>query len=139
MEFSFLNQAEENVKYNLTFPYHIKFEKLLGNHFYNKDVDTVFHTHDFESVLKRAYEEPLAFYLTEEDKEFYSKQELIFIEKVIEDESNKINNGYKYITLNIDEKTMEYLQEYKTQRNMTFEEAIIDIFKQIVAHPETLT
>ena len=84
-EFSFIEQMEENVKFNLIFPFHIDFEKLIGNSQYNKEYPDSFHCHTFEEVLRKAYLEPKAFYLTKDDAEYYSDQELECINKVVED------------------------------------------------------
>lgn len=138
MKFSFIDQVEENVCFNLTFPYHIKFEDLLGNDFYNKDYKDAFHCHSFEDVLLKAYREPKAFYLTEDDRKYYSEQEITFIEKIIEDEKKKIENGYEIVTLNLEDEVIDYINEYKFQKNLTFEEAIIDILKEIVKNPDCL-
>ena len=33
----FMEQMEENTKFNLIFPYHIHHDKLLGNEYYNPE------------------------------------------------------------------------------------------------------
>ena len=83
MEFSFMEQMEENTGFSLIYPYHVDFDKLIGNDFYNKDYPDAFHCHSFEEVLQKAYREPRAFYLTGEDVRYYSTQEIEFIQKVI--------------------------------------------------------
>lgn len=74
-------QIMENLRLGLMFPFHIDHDLRQSNHFYNKNY-TEFHEHDFYSVVLRVSEEPKAFYLTEEDKGYYSKQELEMIEKI---------------------------------------------------------
>ncbi len=137
-EFSFIEQMEENVKFNLVFPYHIDFENLIGNSYYNKEYSDSFHCHSFEEVLRKAYLEPKAFYLTQDDAEYYSPQELGFINKVVEGEKQKLDQGYEIVNLDLDEKTIELLNIYKVQHNLTFEEAVIEILKTAVTNPEWL-
>lgn len=128
----FLEQMSENVKYNLTYPYHITSDKLLGNYYHNPEYPNSYHTHSFPEVLNIVYLEPYAFYLTDEDKKFYSFQEIEFIEKVQNLEVQKLDSGYKLITLDLDEKTLEYIDDYKYQNNLTFEEAVIDLLKKFI-------
>lgn len=137
-EFSFLEQMEENVKFSLSFPYHIDFEKLVGNSYYNKEYPDSYHCHSFEEVLRKAYLEPKAFYLTEDDAFYYSNQELEFINKVVEDEKAKLDKGYEIVNLDLDEHTMVMLEEFKRQTGLTFEEAVVEILKTAVDHPEWL-
>jgi len=134
----FMDQMEENVKFNLIFPYHIHHDKLLGNEYYNPEHPDSYHCHKFEDVLHAAYMEAKAFYLTDEDKKYYSEQEIEFINKVIEDESKKIDAGYEIITLDLEEETIAMIEAYRTQKGMTFEEAVIDILKKAIENPEVL-
>ena len=138
MSFSFMEQMEENVRYSLIYPYHIEFEKLLNKDNYNKNYPDAYHCHSFEEVLQKAYLESKAFYLTDSDKIYYSSQELEFIKKVIEDETEKINKGYKLTTLDFTEETLEMLNQYKKIKNMTFEEAVTDILMTVVKNPDIL-
>lgn len=138
MSFSFMEQMEENVRYSLIYPYHIDFEKLLNKDNYNKNYPDAYHCHSFEEVLQKAYLESKAFYLTDSDKIYYSSQELEFIKKVIEDETEKINKGYKLTTLDFTEETLEMLNQYKKIKNMTFEEAVTDILMTVVKNPDIL-
>lgn len=138
MKFSFIDQVEENTRYNLTFPFHIKHDELLGNDYYNPDYPDTYHSHSFESVLEKAYREPKAFYLTEEDKEYYSKQEITLIEKLIEDETKKVNNDYKIVQLNLTEESIDFLNKYKEEKDLTFEEAIIEIIKEMIENQDFL-
>ena len=137
-EFTFLEQMEENVKFNLVFPYHIDFEKLVGHDYYNPKYGDSFHCHTFEEVLRKAYLEPKAFYLTVEDMKFYSIQEYEFIQKVIEDEGRKLDEGMELVNLDLTEDTLDRLMAYKLEHNMTFEEAVIDIIKKSLDNPELL-
>lgn len=134
----FMEQMCENVKYNLTYPYHINFDKYLGNEYHNKDYPNSFHKHNFEDVLKVAYMEPYALYLTDEDKKYYSEQELEFIKKVQEDESKKLDAGMVLVSLDLNEETIAMLEAYKLEKNMTFEEAVIDILKEMIKNKEEL-
>ena len=59
-------------------------------------------------------------------------------EKVIEDETEKINKGYKLTTLDFTEETLEMLNQYKKIKNMTFEEAVTDILMTVVKNPDIL-
>lgn len=138
MSFSFMEQMEENVRYSLIYPYHIDFEKLLNKDNYNKNYPDAYHCHSFEEVLQKAYLESKAFYLTDSDKIYYSSQELEFIKKVIEDETEKINKGYQLTTLDFTEETLEMLNQYKKIKNMTFEEAVTDILMTVVKNPDIL-
>lgn len=123
---------EENVKFNLIFPYHIDFKNLLGNNDYNLCYADNFHCHTFEEVLNKAYLEPKAFYLTSEDMEYYSKQELEFINKVKEDESKKLDNGMELVTFDLTPEAMDMLMKYKSMNNMTMEEAVVDILTKML-------
>ena len=125
MEFSFMEQMEENTGFSLIYPYHVDFDKLIGNDFYNKDYPDAFHCHSFEEVLQKAYREPRAFYLTGEDVRYYSTQEIEFIQKVIKDETRKLDEGFEIVTLNLNDDVMDMLIQYKLENNMTFEEAVI--------------
>lgn len=66
---------------NLIYPYHIDHTNKTGRYYYNENY-TEFHTHDFNSLIIRASEEPKAFILTAEDKTYYSYQELKIIETI---------------------------------------------------------
>ena len=134
----FIEQMEENTNFNLVFPYHIHHDKLLGNEYYNPEHPDSYHCHRFEDVLHAAYMEAKAFYLTDEDKKYYSEQEIEFINKVIEDESKKIDAGYEIITLDLEEETIAMIEAYRAQNGMTFEEAVIDILKSAMEHPDVL-
>ena len=125
-------------RYSLIYPYHIDFEKLLNKDNYNNNYPDAYHCHSFEEVLQKAYLESKAFYLTDSDKIYYSSQELEFIKKVIEDETEKINKGYKLTTLDFTEETLEMLNQYKKIKNMTFEEAVTDILMTVVKNPDIL-
>lgn len=136
--YSFIEQMEENTKFNLTFPYHIVHENLLGNLDFNIKYPDSYHCHSFEEVLRVAYMEPKAFYLTEEDQRHYSNQEILFINKVIEDEIKKVDNGMVVANFDLDEDTLIMIEEYKAIHNLTFEESVIDILKKIIDNPEVL-
>ena len=71
----------ESFMTGLVYPYHINHELRQSDHYYNENY-TEFHDHDFHSIVLTVFEEPKAFYLTDEDKEYYSKQELEVIEKI---------------------------------------------------------
>lgn len=65
----------------LVFPFHIEHHLRESDYFYNESY-TQFHVHDFQSIVLRVWQDPKAFYLTDEDKEYYSKQELEVIAKL---------------------------------------------------------
>lgn len=65
-------------------PYHIHFDKLLGNHNFNPDYADSYHKHNLSSIIRLIYKEPYAFYLTEEDKKYYEPNALNAI-KVVTD------------------------------------------------------
>ena len=137
MSFSFIDQMEENVRFNLCYPYHINRDKLQQPEPIN--FPTARHTHSFEMLLKRAYREPFAFYLTDEDMQSYSNQELEFISRIIALEQERINAGQCVVDIDIDDTAMECLLDYKMKHNLTFEEAVVDILSKIVANPSILT
>lgn len=139
MKNRFMEQMEENVKYNLIYPYHIDFEKYLDNEYHNEKYPDAYHKHSFEEILHVAYMEPYAFYLTEEDKKYYSEQEILFIEKVKEDESRKLDSGMEMVTFDLSEEAQNAIEIYKLKYQMTFEEAIIDILKKIIEDKENIT
>ena len=74
--------------------------------------------------------------ISEEDRKYYSEQEVEFINKVIEDESRKLDNGMVLVNLDLSEETIALLEAYKAANNMTFEEAIIDILKKCIEKDE---
>jgi hypothetical protein len=90
-------------------------------------------------LLKRAYQEPFAFYLTDEDMKAYSAQELEFVSRVIVFEQERINAGQCIVDLEFNDETMEYLMQYKQRHNLTFEEAVIDILSKMMDDPRLLT
>ena len=74
-----VNKIMQDYQLNLIYPFHINHDLKQGKHFYNENY-IEFHTHDFQSIIIRIVEEPHAFYLTDNDKKYYSKQELEIIE-----------------------------------------------------------
>ena len=138
MSFSFIDQMEENVRFNLCYPYHMNRDKMQNPETMHPAFPNALHTHSFELLLKRAYKEPFAFYLTEEDMKAYSAQELEFISRVISFEQERINAGQCIIELDIEDDTMEYLLDYKEKHNMTFEEAVVDILTKLISDPSVL-
>lgn len=74
-------QIMDENRIGLIFPYHINHDLRQSECFYNENC-TEFHEHNFHSIVLRVAEEPKAFYLTDEDKKNYSKQELEVIEKL---------------------------------------------------------
>lgn len=129
----FMEQMEENTHFNLIYPFHINHDKKIGRKFFN-ETDNAFHEHDFPSVLKNVYLEPNAFYLTDGDKQYYSAQEIEFIEKVRKCEQEKLNNGFEMISLELEEETIAYINMYKEKHNCTTEDAINMILREIVEH-----
>lgn len=138
MSFSFIDQMEENVRFNLCYPYHMNRDKMQKPETVHPAFPNALHTHSFELLLKRAYQEPFAFYLTEDDMKAYSAQELEFISRVISFEQERINAGQCIIELDIEDETMEYLLSYKEKNNMTFEEAVVDILTKLISDPSVL-
>ena len=61
-----------------------------------------------------------------------------FINKVVEDEKSKLDKGYEIINLDLDAHTMEMMEKYKEMTGLTFEEAVVEILKTAVEHPEWL-
>ena len=128
----FMNRMEENVCYNLIFPFHIHLDKVKGTDYFNPNYPDSYHEHTFASVLSLAYREPEAFYLTDEDKTFYSTQEIAFIERVISREKERISEGYELVNVDFDEETIRKIDEYRFEHNLTFDEAVIDILKKSI-------
>lgn len=139
MSFSFIDQMEENVCFNLRYPYHMNREKMQNPGMVHPCFLNNLHTHSFEMLLKRAYQEPFAFYLTDEDMKSYSAQELEFIARVIAFEQKRINDGQCIVDIELDADSMEYLMQYKQQHNLTFEEAVVDIIAKMMQDPRLLT
>ncbi|WP_256972595.1 DUF2538 family protein [Saccharibacillus sp. O23] len=73
-------QITDNLRTGI-YPYHIRHDLRQSDYFYNEKY-TEFHEHDFESIIVRVSEEPEAFYLTEDDKKYYSAKELEAIERI---------------------------------------------------------
>lgn len=57
-------------------PYHINFDKALNPQSFNPDYADCYHKHDETGVIRTIYKEPYAFYFTDEDKTYYSEEEL---------------------------------------------------------------
>lgn len=130
MIFTFVDQMEENTKLQLRFPYHVDNSKLSQPQPDRFPAAQCVGT--FERLLKKAYNEPFAVYLTEEDRQWYSRQELELFDKVIERERQQINNGMCKIDLELEEKDIDALLMYKIANNLTFEEAIIKLLSEFV-------
>ncbi|WGT40414.1 hypothetical protein QH639_06480 [Lysinibacillus sp. 1 U-2021] len=69
-------QIMDNHRTGFLYPYHINHDLRQSDYY------TEFHEHDFQSIVLRISEEPKAFYLTEDDKKYYSTQELEVVEKI---------------------------------------------------------
>ena len=121
----FMDQMEENTKFNLIFPYHINRKKLLGNLKFAEG-EIMFHTHSFEDLLSIVYKEPLAFELLASDLEYYSKQEIEFIKRIIECEKQKIDSGKVLMSFELEEETIALLEKMKEKTNQTTEELLVD-------------
>ena len=139
MSFSFIDQMEENVRFNLCYPYHMNRDKMQNPGVIHPCLLNSLHTHSFEMLLKRAYQEPFAFYLTDEDKKAYSAQELELIARVINFEQERIHAGQCIVDIELDDDAMEYLMQYKQKYNLTFEEAVVDIVNKMMSDPRPLT
>lgn len=128
----FMEQMEENTNFGLIYPYHIRYEDLEGVLFFNKNYPDSYHSHTFAQVLNVVFSEPRAFYLTEEDESYYSSQELEFIKKVQKREQEKLDNGYKLISLDLTDETVNYLNMLKSDLDLSFEDTIEYILKKLV-------
>ncbi len=62
------------------YPFYAKHQELTKNE--SKFVVGYTHTHSFENVVEFLYQSPESFYISSEDKEFYSKQELRYLKKL---------------------------------------------------------
>lgn len=62
------------------YPFNAKYQELTKNG--NKFVVGNTHTHSFENVVEVLYQSPESFYISSEDEEFYSKQELRYLKKL---------------------------------------------------------
>ena len=71
---------EDLVDINFYYPFYAKHQELTKNG--NKFVVGNTHTHSFENVVQSLYESPESFYISSEDEEFYSKQELRYLKKL---------------------------------------------------------
>lgn len=79
-----MNQIEkilDECKTNLIYPYHINHKLKTNKYNYNEKYDA-FHAHNFNDIILRVNENKKAFYLTDEDMEYYSKQEIDLINKI---------------------------------------------------------
>ncbi len=137
MSFTFTNQMEENAGLMLSYPFHLYRDKM--QECMHPSMPSTQTARSFEQVLKKAYREPFAFYLTPEDKKAYSEQEIQLLTKTIELEQKRINDGMCIIDLNLDEETIAYIMLYKTRYNLTFEEAVVDILSKLLANTEVPT
>lgn len=135
MNFTFTNQMEENTGLTLSYPFHLNRDKL--QEYMHPSMPCAQAARSFEQVLKKAYREPFAFYLTDEDKRAYSEQEINLLLKTVEMEQKRINDGMCIIDLNLDAETLAYIMIYKRKHNFTFEEAVIDILSKLLASPES--
>lgn len=134
---NFLEQMTENVRSSLIYPFHIDQEKLIpvadgSLPVFNPDAPDSYHEHDFESLLRQAYLQPRAFYLTQDDAEYYSAQEIDLINKVVEREKALLDKGYKIVNIDLTPETEELLDQYCAEHNMTLEEAVTDILTKMV-------
>lgn len=66
------DEIMEECRTGLVFPYHINHDLRQSERFYHRDY-AEFHEHSFNDIIYAVNDEPQAFYLTEEDKEYYSK------------------------------------------------------------------
>ena len=71
----------ESCRTGLVFPFHIDHQLRESDYYYNENY-TEFHVHNFQSIVLRVWDDAKAFYLTDEDKQYYSKQEIEVIEKI---------------------------------------------------------
>lgn len=124
MSFSFTNQMEENVGFQLVYPCHINADKLTNTTIPPLAVLNKIETNSFERVLHYIYREPFAVYLTDEDKQYYSEQQLTLIEKVIAREQCQSKRNMALIELDLTPEAIAYILDYKNIYNLTFEDAL---------------
>lgn len=133
MSFTFINQMEENVGFTLQYPYHMDYSKCIMENTANALMPTALISGSFQQVLRYAYREPFAFYLTDTDKDFYSRQELELLTRVISTEQQNIANGKELLDLELDDEAVDVILQYKSKHNLTFEQAVTKILEDIIA------
>lgn len=131
---SFLKQMSENTGLTLTYPFHIERDCLMGNK--NFDGKEYVADSSFENTLNAVYNEPAAISFTAEDRKYYSEQEMNFIEAVRKREMDLIQKGYVITNLDLDESTIQMLEEYMSHTGKTFEESINEILAEAVKNPD---
>ena len=133
MSFTFINQMEENVGFTLQYPYHMDYSKCITENAANALMPTALISGSFQQVLRYAYREPFAFYLTDTDKDFYSRQELELLTRVISVEQQNIANGKELLDLELDDEAINVILQYKCKHHLTFEQAVTKILEDIIA------
>ena len=133
MSFTFINQMEENVGFTLQYPYHMDYSKCITENAVNALMPTALISGSFQQVLRYAYREPFAFYLTDTDKDFYSRQELELLTRVISVEQQNIANGKELLDLELDDEAINVILQYKCKNHLTFEQAVTKILEDIIA------
>ena len=120
---------------NSVYPYHLKSELIMTN----KINPLKRYCHTFDEVLEVMKIEPFAFYITNEDKIFYSSQEIEDIEdfkKVIltnnvdMDTINNIEFYLKDINLTLEEVVL--LKKYSDLKQMTIRDSVFEILRQSI-------
>ena len=135
---TFMERMEENVKFNLIFPFHIYHDKLISDITFNKEYPDSYHYHSFEDVLNLAYREPKALYFTDSDKEYYSKQELEFIEKVQTEQSENVDKGMVIANFDLTDEAIDAVNQYKLMKGITFDQAIVELLTMAIENPQLL-
>jgi hypothetical protein len=79
--FEEMMEIMDNIRTSLYFPFHINHALRKSDSYYNESC-TGFHEHWYHDIVRDVVKEPDAFYLTEDDKTYYSNQELEIIEKL---------------------------------------------------------
>ena len=94
------------------------------------------HGNNAENTLNAVYNEPAAVSFTAEDRKYYSEQEMNLIEAVRKREMDLIQKGYVITNLDLDEDTIQMLEEYMSHTGKTFEESINEILAEAVKNPD---
>lgn len=131
---SFLKQMSENTGLTLTYPFHVEQDCLMGNK--NFDGKEYIADSSFEDTLNAVYNEPAAVSFTAEDRRYYSEQEMNLIEAVRKREMDLIQKGYVITNLDLDEDTIQMLEEYMSHTGKTLEESINEILAEAVKNPD---
>ena len=93
---STLESMEKYINYSLYYPFYACGENQ--------------HVHDFDMVIKFVYDYPESFYLSDNDKNFYSESELEFIKRLVD---KCIKDGLNDIRIKEENKFIYNVEEMK--------------------------